>query len=519
MPVYEVTSPDGKTWEVNAPEGATQDQVLSYARSQWKPAQPAAPSAADDVGALEAGVIAAGRFTDKIVQGVRQAYNAATGDDKTLAAMAEEEAFKDKHYKALQTKHPVATTLGEAAPMMLVPMGAAGGLGATAAKAALINALPGAVGYGSAQERLGRAAVGGTGGAIGGAAGFGLARALKPASAANPGVSREALAAAKRLGVKPTPGQVTQNPALQNLENYLARTPGGSGTMQRAHAANQAAMNRAAAQAMGQQADDLSEGVFAAAKKGIGAEFDRLGAITSPQLGQDFFKVLADIDASNAARGSFRSKAIDDVVDKGLDLAAKGNLSGKAYKEIRSQLSSQANAAFKSGDATLGQAVKAIRNALDDAAEQSLGAADKQAWKTAREQWQAYKTLTKGNVAEGGNVSAARTAAAVRARGDGLRTGAAQGPLADIARIGEAFKAPANPNSGNLGTSMVFSNPLTGVPTAAGNALLARAMLSAPGRRYLENGLIDLGPAGRNALARVGGAGGGLSTAALLGVE
>lgn len=35
MPQYEVTSPDGKTWEVNAPEGATQEQVLAYAKQQW----------------------------------------------------------------------------------------------------------------------------------------------------------------------------------------------------------------------------------------------------------------------------------------------------------------------------------------------------------------------------------------------------------------------------------------------------------------------------------------------------
>jgi len=43
MPRYEVTSPDGKRWEVEAPEGATQDQVLAYAQqqfaSQQKPAQ------------------------------------------------------------------------------------------------------------------------------------------------------------------------------------------------------------------------------------------------------------------------------------------------------------------------------------------------------------------------------------------------------------------------------------------------------------------------------------------------
>lgn len=36
MPKYRVQSPDGKTWEVNAPDGASQDQVLEYAKSQWQ---------------------------------------------------------------------------------------------------------------------------------------------------------------------------------------------------------------------------------------------------------------------------------------------------------------------------------------------------------------------------------------------------------------------------------------------------------------------------------------------------
>lgn len=55
MPTYEVTSPDGKTWEVNAPEGATQDQVLAYAKQQWSaqskptPAVVSAGSALNDI--------------------------------------------------------------------------------------------------------------------------------------------------------------------------------------------------------------------------------------------------------------------------------------------------------------------------------------------------------------------------------------------------------------------------------------------------------------------------------------
>lgn len=36
MPKYQITSPDGKSFEVTAPDGATQEQVLAYAQSQWK---------------------------------------------------------------------------------------------------------------------------------------------------------------------------------------------------------------------------------------------------------------------------------------------------------------------------------------------------------------------------------------------------------------------------------------------------------------------------------------------------
>lgn len=49
MPAYQVTSPDGKTFEVTAPEGATQDQVLKYAQSQWA-AQPVEAPAAVQAG-------------------------------------------------------------------------------------------------------------------------------------------------------------------------------------------------------------------------------------------------------------------------------------------------------------------------------------------------------------------------------------------------------------------------------------------------------------------------------------
>lgn len=55
MPTYEVTSPDGQKWEVNAPDGATQDQVLSYAQQQFAAKQKPAQMSMQQPGAVQAG--------------------------------------------------------------------------------------------------------------------------------------------------------------------------------------------------------------------------------------------------------------------------------------------------------------------------------------------------------------------------------------------------------------------------------------------------------------------------------
>ena len=39
MPIYQVQAPDGTKFRVEAPEGATEDQVLAYAQANWKPRQ------------------------------------------------------------------------------------------------------------------------------------------------------------------------------------------------------------------------------------------------------------------------------------------------------------------------------------------------------------------------------------------------------------------------------------------------------------------------------------------------
>ena len=41
MATYEIKSPDGQTWEVNAPDSASEAEVMAYAQSQWTPTMPA----------------------------------------------------------------------------------------------------------------------------------------------------------------------------------------------------------------------------------------------------------------------------------------------------------------------------------------------------------------------------------------------------------------------------------------------------------------------------------------------
>jgi len=497
---------------VEFPDGMGDEQIAAAIRKSMPQEQPQA----EVPGIGESMLVAAGRGTDKIVQGVRQAYNWATNDQGTLDKMAGDEAEKDRLYKPLQEARPYATGLGEMAPNIAAGM-MTGGTSLVGAAAA--NALPALLAYGSAEDRLKKAGTDAVLGASGAKGGQLLAKVLKPAGVGVEMAPNAAVSAAERLGYKPLPSQIANNPGMAAFENYLLRTPGSSGTMQKVATANQNALNRAGAKAMGEAADSLDEGVFAAAKGRIGAEFDRLGEVTKPKIGDDFINTLAKIESGNSAKGAFASKEVNGLIDKGLDLAAKGNLTGTAYKEIRTELSNEASKAFRAGDATLGQSYKSLRNALDKAAKDSLSEADQKAWDVARKQWDAFKTLSKSNVAEGGNVSAARAAAAIRSKNPNFRTGGMQGEMADIARVGEAFKGVPNPTSGQLAQQMMFSNPFTGLPLLAANKAAAAAYMSPLGQRYFSRGLLDVGPTGQAMLGRAGSVLGVSGGRGLLGVE
>lgn len=411
-----------------------------------------------------------------------------------------------------------------------LPLLAAPGLGATGiASGAALGAASGALTPVQTEdgkddfwrEKLSQSVIGGALGGAGGAIGKGISTVLKPVQSALPEGAGAGMSAADRLGVTLSAGQKTGSRALQQVEDVLARTPGSSGAAEAMRQGNQTAINRAAASSIGETGDAITESMFAGARARIGAAFNNLSAGTNVPLGDDFVAALTKIDTSNRSLGSFALPEVNKLVSKGLDLAAKGDLDGKAYQMLRSRLGDRAGDAFKSGNSEVGQAIKSLRDSLDDAAASTLSAEKKAAWETARREWGNLKTLEKGNVIKAGDVNPNLVGGALRQfNPSAYKSGSVDGPLMDIARYGEAFKPPA-PGSQTYErgavANMLFGNPLTGLPAVGGAATVQGLLGSRAGQAYLQKGFLPLTPEMQAALTRSGAIGGAIQGPSLLG--
>lgn len=436
----------------------------------------------------------AGKFVSDVVNGTKQAWNAARGDTQANEEVARDQMRVEQGYAPLKRANPTSTAVGETLfpAVASIPFTGGASLPGVVGTGFLTSALPELLKYGEVGERLANALKYGVGGGIGAGAGYGVSRVLQPTSTATR-LTQEAQDAASRLGYSLTAGEKQQSKMLQNIENWFGMTPGSAGRMAERTAANQSALNRAAAGAMGETADQLTEKTFANASGRIGSEFNRLSGLAAPDVGTPkFMQTLIDLESKNNAKGAFANPAVKEVIDKALDLASQNKLSGEAYQAIRSQLSADAAAATNNSTA---DALRTIRKALDEAANDSLSASDQAAYALARKQWQAFKSLTKGMVSEGGDVSGKRLAAALRADApEAFRTGqmGVDQRLMDIAKLSEALKGVANPNSGQMAVTNAFmKNPVGALYLAGQNKALSAAIMNPLSQAYLGSNVLS----------------------------
>jgi hypothetical protein len=553
MPVFDITGPDGKAYEIDGEnaQGALAALQKHIGAAPEKPKEDV--SVAGDV-AKSAGIGAVkgaigmvgggGDLRDLASAGVDKLGEVAGFDPSTVKNVASKiagytplaalnyapsshdiqskiEGVTGEFYKPKTTAGEYAQTAGEFLPA------AFGGEGSLLARAgrvlmpATASETAGQLTKGSDAEPYARTAAA----LLSPVAGAAARRVITPLPAAP---ERTALANALRgEGVDLTAGQATGNKPLQWAESVLGDIPGSGGVASRMQTNQGEQFTGAALRRVGEDANRATPEVINHAFDRIGGNFDRLAANNTLHMDQQFVTDLVDTAKEYHAMvaPSMRSPIVEDIVrDIGTTQANNGGqIAGDAYQSLASRLS---RAARGTADPQLKEALSGIKNSLDDAMERSIQAhnpADAGAWREARNEYRNLLVLEKASTAAGSNAaegiispSSLRNATV---NTQGRRNYArGNGDFAELARAGEATMKPL-PNSGTAprqymqhlitALSSGVGGAVAHVPGliagAAAPAVIGRALMNPVVQRYLSNQALlpNAGAgAGRQALAR-----------------
>ncbi|MGC4062949.1 MAG: hypothetical protein QM749_19755 [Aquabacterium sp.] len=158
-------------WEKYAATPAPDNQSgpwQKYATITGAPAKANTTPQVDDPGAFSAGLISAGHTVDQVLDGLTQWWLQSRGEDSAAKALDATNKSKQAAFKPLQEQHPTATALGSTVPSMIIPAGGGATLASTIARLGAAGAIPGALEYGTPEERAKRAATGAVASALGG---------------------------------------------------------------------------------------------------------------------------------------------------------------------------------------------------------------------------------------------------------------------------------------------------------------------------------------------------------------
>ncbi|AWC25361.1 hypothetical protein CO731_04856 [Aminobacter sp. MSH1] len=405
--------------------------------------------------------------------------------------------------------------------------------GGSLGRVALGSGLDGAAylglqGAGGGTDLESRAKGAGWGAVIGGATGLaapyivaGLSKAAQ--KAVSPfATSADRTAAAKFLGSEGVPltaGQKTGSKALRYAESEIGGDAAANIMEDQGRAFTDAAMRKAGGNGL------ADPDTLAALKGRLGKEFEDLSARNTLRLDQGIVDDMTGAAQEYARVLPADQKAIfqnlgDDII--GRFKAGKNAMSGKDYQTIRSRLTRMAKN-YRNSDGEFSDAIRGLRDALDNGMERSIQPADKGAWSGLRQRYGNYKVLEKaanggGEDAALGIISPARLRmAASSGNQSGFATG--KSDFTKLAKAGQAVMTPL-PNSGtasrlavrNLGAmapSIVGAGAGGaygaqdggGLQGALAGALagfvaprvVGKMMMSKQGQRYLANQLLKSG--------------------------
>jgi len=292
----------------------------------------------------------------------------------------------------------------------------------------------------------------------------------------------------KAMGFKTTPAQETGSRSLLQMEARMESSPFTSAPFNTIKTENQKVLNRATAQAIGVNSDELSNPVLAQAQRQISDVYKKVATPDVRKLdGMTFMNNIDLID--NAFEGLTKQPLKTNILVKRLqELAMKGEASGVQLQSLSSKLGKSAKNEMTTamGERDLGSALFQLKEMVDDALSAGLSKAEQQAFSQARTNYRNLMTIrTASGVVNpsSGNVSGLNLASALtRKDPQGFVFGSNQTPMYEAARFAQAFR-PIVGDSGTATRSMEYSplNMLLSMPTN----LAARAYTSAPASSIL----------------------------------
>ncbi len=303
-----------------------------------------------------------------------------------------------------------------------------------------------------------------------------------------------------------TAGQRTGNKRLQYLESAAGNAPMAGGRADAIQEAGQRQFTQAALRRIGAASDEATPEVLAQNHQRLTNEFRTLSARNTMVPDNQFITdITTAVRAYRNVLNSQQRAMVQGYIDDIIEHINVGQMPGVEYQAMRSRLSKQANN-NRVNDPDLSEALRGMRNALDDAMGRSIPAADQVAWQTARLQYGAQKDIAKvasragEATAEGQLVPAnIRNTAAANNR-DAYSRG--EGQFTNLGRAGAGVMSPL-PNSGTAQRSNAL-DLLNQMTLGAVPAITGRTLMSRPVQSYLSNQLLARGlrddPAGRRAL-------------------
>lgn len=397
MPKYQVTSPDGKTFEVTAPDGARQDEVLAYAQSQFQkpatvsqPAQPAPPANTDVVfNAANKGIAG---IPDALLNTPYNVLNLAkAGFGAAATAMGRPDMAPDltptpdfarRGMQAMGFIRPEAEP--QTAGQRVLDAGVQGGVGALigpqnsvrqAVASGLMGATSGIAGQATKEATGSDTAALAASLLTPAAAAYGSDRARQGAQrlaeAQQRNATRDAtLKAAQEAGYLVPPSTV--QPTLRN--QILESISGKAATQQAVSQRNWETSDALARKALGlaENTPLTEEAMRSVRKQAYSTGYAPIESVGQISTGRLYRKALDDIEAKyTGAERSFPGAVKADVKEMVQPLRRRSFDAGDALK-MTQVLRDEAGTAFAAGDAALGKAKRAAATAIEDQIERGL---------------------------------------------------------------------------------------------------------------------------------------------------